>query len=117
MGKIKNEAIEQQQKALALKPLFVPLHAPHFEAFEAGRKTYEYRKYGSRWNEKTCLPGRRVTLSYGYGKQRRIKGIIKSFTATKVDHCVAKDVFREIYGNINNCLVAEIEITLCKKEA
>jgi hypothetical protein len=32
------------------------------------RHTYR----GARWNEKTCVPGRRVTLSCGYGTARRL---------------------------------------------
>jgi len=61
------------------KPLFIPLKAKWFEAFEQCKKTIEYRVYGPRWNEKTCRRGRAVTLSYGYGKARRLYGVITGF--------------------------------------
>ena len=57
-----------------MKPLFIPLKKEYFAQFEQGQKTAEYRLYGPRWNENTCLPGRPVTLSCGYGKQKRLKG-------------------------------------------
>ena len=61
------------------KPLFVPLCAGYFEAFERGEKTEEYRQFGARWNAATCRVARRVLLSYGYGKARRRLGVIKAF--------------------------------------
>jgi hypothetical protein len=62
-----------------IKPLFIPLKRQYFEEFEQGKKQFEYRTYGSRWNEQTCLVGRRVIISLGYGKQRRTEGKIVSF--------------------------------------
>jgi hypothetical protein len=59
--------------------LFIPLKRRYFEDFEQGKKLFEYRTYGPRWNEKTCVIGRRVTLSLGYGKQRRLAGEVVSF--------------------------------------
>lgn len=61
------------------KPLFIPLKAEYYEAFEKGEKNTEYRPYGARWNERTCAPGRTVVLSYGYGKKRRLTGRVESF--------------------------------------
>lgn len=61
------------------KPLFVPLNAHWFEEFEAGRKDEEIRIYGPKWNEETCRIGRPVVLSYGYGKARRMNGVIVGF--------------------------------------
>lgn len=52
------------------KPLFIPLRRVWFEAFERGEKAVEYRAYGARWNERTCRPGRRATLSLGYSGPR-----------------------------------------------
>ena len=60
------------------KPLFIPLFGWAFNLYASGVKTTEYRLYGPRWNERTCAPGRRVTLSYGYGKARRLTGVISS---------------------------------------
>lgn len=62
-----------------MKPLFVPLRRRYYEAFAAGEKTVEYRPHGPRWNAATCVPGRRVTLSLGYGKRHRLHGLIGAF--------------------------------------
>lgn len=67
------------------KALFVPLKSEHFEAFAAGQKQEEYRVYGARWNEVTCRPGRRVTLSHGYGKRRRLHGTVTGFRIVGAD--------------------------------
>lgn len=61
------------------KPLFVPLKAEFFRAFENGSKHSELRLYGPRWNEHTCTPGRKVVLSLGYGKSKRISAVIDLF--------------------------------------
>ena len=61
------------------KPLFIPLKKEHFEAFERGEKAEEYRPAGPRWNHRTCRVGRRVTLSNGYGKSRRLSGRVVSY--------------------------------------
>ena len=58
------------------KPLFVPLNTEYFEAFANGKKSEELRKYGKRWNEITCKPGREIVISKGYGKRNRLKGRI-----------------------------------------
>ena len=63
----------------AQKPLFIPLKTAYFEAFAKGEKTTEYRPYGPRWNELTCPVGRKVTLSHGYGKARRLSGTVAAF--------------------------------------
>jgi hypothetical protein len=60
-------------------PLFIPLMAEHFDAFDRGVKRTEYRAYTTRWNERTCRVGRAVLLSYGYGKHRRIRGVVTRF--------------------------------------
>jgi len=65
-----------------MKPLFVPLYTRWFEAFANGSKTIEYRNYGPRWNERTCVPGRAVVLSKGYGKYARLNATIVRFGRT-----------------------------------
>jgi hypothetical protein len=67
----------------SMKPLFIPLTKHWFNQFESGTKTTELRIYGPRWNEKTCTPGRAVTLSCGYGKARRLHGTIIDFDISK----------------------------------
>ncbi|TJY57132.1 hypothetical protein E4T66_17120 [Sinimarinibacterium sp. CAU 1509] len=62
-----------------MKPLFVPLCGVYYDQFAAGTKGEELRRYGPRWNERTCQLGRLVTLSRGYGKQNRMTGRIWRF--------------------------------------
>lgn len=78
-----------------MKPLFIPLYREHFEAFAGGRKRHEFRRYGARWNERTCWIGRRVTLSCGYGKKHRIDAWIVSFTREPID--AVPELVRRIY--------------------
>lgn len=68
-----------------MTPLFIPLKTEFYEAFERGDKRSELRLYGPRWNEKTCPPGRLVTLSKGYGKKHRLRGVITAFHRRKSD--------------------------------
>lgn len=58
--------------------MFIPLKKQLFTQFLSGEKDTEYRVYGPRWNESTCTPGRRVTLSCGYSGPR-IVGTIAAF--------------------------------------
>lgn len=60
-------------------PLFVPLKTEFYEAFARGEKREELRRYGPRWNERTCVVGRAVTLSKGYGTANRLHGRIVYF--------------------------------------
>lgn len=61
------------------KALFIPLKREFYLAFKAGTKTEELRRYGPRWNERTCPVGRPVVLSLGYGKANRLNGKILRF--------------------------------------
>jgi len=63
----------------AEKPLFIPLQAVYFDAFADGTKDTEFRAYGPRWNERTCLIGRQATLSRGYGKKHRLQRVVVGF--------------------------------------
>lgn len=58
------------------KNLFLPLNAEYYDAFAAGTKACEYRVLGARWNIRTVIMGRGITISRGYGKQNRMNGII-----------------------------------------
>lgn len=62
------------------RALFIPLRGVHFDQFERGEKRTEYRQRGPRWNAETCVIGRRVVLSRGYGKQKRLTGTITGFS-------------------------------------
>ncbi len=62
-----------------MKPLFIAVKTVYFEAIKTGKKTFEFRLYGPRWNEKSCQVGRKVTISKGYGKKHRLTAEIASF--------------------------------------
>jgi hypothetical protein len=64
------EAIEAM-KTKPEKPLFIPLKAEYFEAFESGGKRTEYRLSGPRWNAETCRMGRRGGRPAGAGQWGR----------------------------------------------
>ena len=84
------------------KPLFIPLTSKWFAEFEAGRKPFELRPYGPRWNERTCPPGRAVTLSRGYGKAHRLQGEVTRFEKIEgYDHLPepARSQYLEVYGS------------------
>ena len=70
---------EQVRADARLPPLFIALRREHFEAFRNGTKRTEYRAYGPRWNERTCMYGRKVTLSLGYGKSQRLRAQVIGF--------------------------------------
>lgn len=98
-----------------MKPLFIPLKTEHYEAFERGEKTIEYRQYGSRWNEETCLIGRGVTLSKGYGKQNRSYGFINGFSRIKLKDAPAN--VATIYPDKEKDIAAiNIDLTLQKED-
>lgn len=77
------------------KPVFLPLAGAHYDDFESGSKDHEFRLYGPRWNENTCRVGRQVTLSRGYGKHKRMTGVITSFE--RIPFNQAPEVARRIY--------------------
>ncbi|OPY72466.1 MAG: hypothetical protein A4E63_01209 [Syntrophorhabdus sp. PtaU1.Bin050] len=99
-----------------MKPLFIPLKREHFESFESGAKTTEFRQYGPRWNERTCIVGRPVILSLGYGKQRRLKGVITAFSKKPILKSRCGVLFWSLYGTDALGPVAEIDIELIDEE-
>ena len=62
-----------------MKPLFIPLRRVYFEAFERREKRVEVRRYGPRWNERTCPTGREVILSCGYSGSRMHGKILRFY--------------------------------------
>lgn len=94
------------------KPLFIPLNGEFFDAFAAGTKNTEYRLYGPRWNEGTCPIGRRVVLSRGYGKARRLHGKIVDFSADRV--VAGYEAFKRCYPDAVDPVAACIRIELEK---
>lgn len=94
------------------KPLFVPLRGEWFDAFESGAKGTEFRALGPRWNARTCRIGRRVVLSRGYGKARRLSGVIVGFAEVCPD---ADAALSSIFPGVSR--FAAIEIALDRKGA
>lgn len=99
-----------------MTPLFIPLKREFYEAFERGDKTEEYRLYGPRWNEKTCVVGRPVVLSLGYGKQHRMTGVISYFSVQRGSNMQGfqRIALRHVYGT-TDLDVACIAITIDKE--
>ncbi|MFX4226482.1 MAG: hypothetical protein ACFHHU_00905 [Porticoccaceae bacterium] len=107
------EVIDQVARDKSPKPLFVPLRTEFFELFENGSKCIEYRLYGDRWNENTCFEGRPITLSHGYGKQRRLHRHIKNFAKRLGSELPPEDqsAVISVYGRLDVSLAC-IEVTL-----
>ncbi|MFA6354042.1 MAG: hypothetical protein WCW93_03870 [Candidatus Paceibacterota bacterium] len=91
------------------KPIFIPLKTEYFDAFERGEKGVEYRAYGPRWNEKTCPAGRRVVLSKGYGKHKRLTGVIVEAQVVGFPWNVP-NVFYSIYPQGAICFAIRIKL-------
>lgn len=92
---------------MADKPLFIPLTGKWFEAFAAGTKTEEFRPHVPRWSAKHCRIGRPVTLSYGYGKARRLTGTITGFRICGPD---AHPAIREVYPEGDEFVAIRIQL-------
>jgi hypothetical protein len=74
------------------RALFVPLYGEHFDNFANGKKTFEYRQYGARWNLETCWIGRPLILSRGYSGPRLRSTIIA------VALVPARDIPKDVRG-------------------
>ncbi|WP_347990273.1 hypothetical protein [Methylomonas sp. AM2-LC] len=85
------------------KPLFIPLRSEYYEQFASGTKREELRRYGPRWNEKTCAVGRAVVLSKGYGKQSRMSGKIWQFKKQRGDlfGSTYRKAILNVFGTLN----------------
>jgi hypothetical protein len=101
---------DEAKTAVEAKPLFIPLKSEFYAAFADGSKTTEYRKYGDRWNERTCVVGRRVTLSKGYGRQNRLYGVVAGFS---VDRTICQSAaWKACYGAAEceaACIMIELD--------
>lgn len=62
----RDRASAAEQKVIAFKRLFIPLSAGPYEDFLCGRKRFEVRMHGTRYNEETVYEGRPVELRKGY---------------------------------------------------
>lgn len=76
-------------------PLFIPLKTKYFEMFKLRIKDTEWRRYGPRWNERTCFAGRGAVLSRGYGRHARLGGVVEGIEVTKDPPATVREVFKE----------------------
>ena len=84
-----------------MKPLFVPLKTEHFNAFFLGSKKKEFRKYGPRWNERTCIPGRDAVLAKGYGFPRLLGKVTRFEKVNGLNLPEHHDAIMGCYGTID----------------
>lgn len=91
-----------------IKPLFIPLKREWFEAFANGSKDTEYRPLIPRWDASVCFTGRPVTLSMGYGKQRRLSGVVAGWGRVGPD---AHPAIRTVYPTGNHFVAIKIQLT------
>lgn len=93
------------------KSLFIPLRRQYFNAFRDGTKSAELRRYGPAWNERTCVVGRPVTISCGYGKQARLQGLLVAFDKVPAENLMSDeraDVLA-VYGTLD-LAIARIQV-------
>lgn len=76
------------------RPLFLPLKACYFRAFELGEKRIEWRHYGPRWNRQNAYRGRPLTLSLGYSGARLTGAVVRS---RRVPALRAPQLARDLY--------------------
>lgn len=97
------------------KALFIPINAQHYDEFISGKKKEEFRKYGTKWNEKVCYVGRRVIISKGYGNQNRRSGTITGFKKRHGSSLAYKHqkTLMELFGTLYE-YIAVISIELDK---
>lgn len=79
------DAIDGRPNNADMVPLFVPLKTEWFDRFASGEKTVEWRLFGKRWNRETCIAGRAIILSKGYGKYARLHGTIERVAVVRRD--------------------------------
>lgn len=93
------------------KPLFCPVTKYYFNEYFIGNKTVEYRLYGPRWNEITCVPGRRIIVSEGYSG-RRLYGFIGGFRFSELGMIEGmKDLYPGVPANKRIiCIMLELGI-------
>ena len=108
-----HQTASRQEMTVARPPIFLPLNKKWYWQFIFGEKSNELRLYGKRWNEKTCAPGRRVTLSCGYNKQHRRMGTIIDFEKRHGSTFSSQDraAIMEVYGTLD-IWIACFEISL-----
>lgn len=105
----RNSEFWKRMLAKHFKPMFIPLTKRWYDEFAAGRKNVEYRRAGRRWNPDVCFPGREVVLSCGYGKSRRMKGIIEN-SWVETDPTKFSDDFVSVFGFGENQLAIQIKV-------
>ena len=91
-----------------MKPLFIPLKTRWFREFWARTKDVEYRVYGARWHEGTCVIGRKVTISHGYSGER-MHGTVAGFARIPLSR--APHAARQFFAGATHLAAIKIAIT------
>jgi hypothetical protein len=90
-----------------VKPLFIPLKREWFDAFASGSKDTEFRPFIPRWGSSVCFIGRPVILSLGYGKQKRLSGIVAGWKPVGPD---AHPAIRWVYPTGDHFVAIKIKV-------
>jgi len=104
----------EKLRAKKMNPLFIVTTTEYYQQFLSGEKPgmEELRPYGARWNENTCVIGRSVILSAGYGKKHRAAGRIVGFRTSQAE--TQRPEYKAIYSDKHTgipaaCIKIEIE--------
>ncbi len=97
-----------------MTPLFIPLKREYFEAFRLGTKVEEFRPVGPRWNASSCVVGRPVVLSLGYGTRSRLHGVVVGYRESAEP--TKTDAWLKCYGTRQG-LAACIRVELRDKQS
>lgn len=77
--------------------LFVPLNKAWYNFFAAGKKKWEIRAYGPRFNEKTVEVGKKVELRNGYQKKGALWGTITEVRIIDSIYRIPEEVTKELF--------------------
>lgn len=105
---------DELNSAGKMKSLLIVTTTEYYQQFLSGEKPgmEELRPYGARWNENTCVIGRSVILSAGYGKKHRAAGRIIGFRTSQTE--TKRPEYKAIYGDKHTgklaaCIKIELE--------
>jgi hypothetical protein len=103
-GRPESADLAYSERVNGTKPLHLRLRFVWFDAFASGSKQHEWRRYGDRYNERTCAIGRPVILGRGYTPER-LTGTITSFDVKRAEGGAIG-----FYGSEALCAVIGIEL-------
>ena len=89
------------------RSIFVPLRSKHWNDFRDRRKSIEWRAWGTRWNDRTIIPGSTIILAKGYTRDR-LRGVV--VRVQRVSRSLAPDAALAIYPNVETFCAIEIAL-------